>query len=107
MQLNLTGLTVGQDYQLQGLFWDDGKKFSVRDADNTSNNAVYESGDAKGYSWTAIWTADATSKNIEVYRWTRATLAGVSLQAIPEPATFGLFAVFGGAALFIRKRHMI
>ena len=34
-------------------------------------------------------------------------ITGVSTTVIPEPATLGLFSVFAGAALFIRKKFMI
>ncbi len=33
--------------------------------------------------------------------------SGLSITTIPEPATFGLFGLFGAAAIFIRKRLMI
>lgn len=36
-----------------------------------------------------------------------ASLAGLSFEVIPEPATLGLVGVFGGAVLFIRRRFMI
>lgn len=32
---------------------------------------------------------------------------GLAVNVIPEPATFGLVAVFGGAVLFVRRRFMI
>lgn len=32
---------------------------------------------------------------------------GIAVNVIPEPATFGLVAVFGGGVLFIRRRFMI
>ncbi|VGO13211.1 hypothetical protein PDESU_01765 [Pontiella desulfatans] len=35
------------------------------------------------------------------------TIAGMTLQAIPEPGTLGLVAAFGGAVLFIRRRFML
>lgn len=35
------------------------------------------------------------------------TVAGMTLQAIPEPGTLGLVAAFGGAILFIRRRIRI
>lgn len=34
-------------------------------------------------------------------------VAALTLQAIPEPATLGLVAAFGGAVLFIRRRFML
>jgi hypothetical protein len=85
IQMNLTGLSVGQTYQMQGLFWDDGKTFSVCDVDNTVNTTAYSSGDPKGYSWTATWTADSSGKKIELVPLTRATLAAVSIRVIPNP----------------------
>ncbi|WP_372798335.1 hypothetical protein [Pontiella sp.] len=36
-----------------------------------------------------------------------ASISQMSLEAIPEPATLGLVAAFGGAVLFIRRRLMV
>lgn len=35
------------------------------------------------------------------------TIDNVSITAVPEPATFGLVAIFGGAALLIRRRRFL
>ena len=38
---------------------------------------------------------------------TVSTLSALTLEAIPEPATLGMVAAFGGAILFIRRRMML
>ena len=111
--ITVSNLTIGMEYQLQGFYWDkaSGSIQYVSDANNvTSRSVTFEtSTNAVGYSWTATWVADSTVQSIEVMPGpsSRALLTGVSLQVIPEPATFGLFAVFGAAALFIRTKFMI
>ena len=37
----------------------------------------------------------------------RATFAGISITTIPEPATLGMVAAFGGGILFIRRKLML
>jgi hypothetical protein len=49
---------------------------------------------------------DAT-RGLNVAQGTNGGLRDFSIQAIPEPATLGLIAVFGGGILFIRRRFMI
>ncbi len=58
-----------------------------------------------GYSYDTL--ADAVSANVSAQGGGAFDLASYSITAIPEPATLGLVAAFGGAVLFIRRRFMM
>lgn len=107
LDIGLAGLTIGQEYQLQSFYWDNGKTFNAKDLDNTDNSAVYLSSAPTAYSWTATWTADSTTKNIGLTIGTRVTLAATSLRAIPEPATFGLMGLASAGIFAARRFRMI
>ncbi|WP_372794921.1 PEP-CTERM sorting domain-containing protein [Pontiella sp.] len=103
-----TGLTIGQDYLFQ--YWYADSNWQAPNPDRyitISLGADTQSGDNQisGLEFaTATFTADATS--IEVV--TSATHNGVrmtamQLRAVPEPATLGLLAAFGGGILFVRR----
>ena len=61
-------------------------------------------GDQEGATWLSSFTAVDGGTGIQA---TYDGSAQTTIVAIPEPATMGLVAVFGGAILFIRKKFMI
>ena len=72
---------------------------------NLSPGALFlVNGDQEGAAWLSSFVAvDGGTGISAVYDGSAQT----AITAIPEPATLGLFAIFGGAALFIRKKIMI
>lgn len=129
MQLNLTGLAPSQAYVLTSSHFDSQNQagtFTVDQnlAGTTDQSTVfdYPKADQGGgvvltdltpwldnqYSFDV--TSDA-SGNLDV-TYTSVTgswigLNGFEIVAVPEPATLGLVAVFGGGILFIRRRFMM
>lgn len=91
LRLEIRGLTPGTAYQLQGFFWDAGPNtsFFLRDGEHPENRGrtLRSTDPAKGYYWTARWTADASTKILELIPagGNRATLAGLSLRSGPGP----------------------
>ena len=68
----------------------------------TGSSWVEGSDTALGNYWTLETSGDlsiAITKNIG-----RASISGLVIEQIPEPATFGMLAVFGGGIFFIRRR---
>ncbi|MCK4563048.1 MAG: hypothetical protein KAU94_00075 [Verrucomicrobia bacterium] len=83
-------------------------------AELAAGDGAYPTGTGGGgsrlkQSATGTFTADIvtfhTDRNLG--GGSRAGLAGFKITTIPEPATFGTLAVFGGGILFIRRRLML
>ena len=113
----LTGLTIGQQYELQIFMGDNrgccnGRSLTVGDADGDTSNDVtfaYGSGNgANGASIIGTFTADATTQNFFV---TISTASSAELSAfqlrditpVPEPSSTALIGL-GGLALILRRR---
>ena len=69
---------------------------------------------ASGNTHTFDWDLTALGTTVNSLQFATAafgaqdqSVTGVSTTVIPEPATLGLVAAFGGAVLFIRKKFMI
>lgn len=75
----------------------DGNLAANREADISASITGLNISD--GATFFIRWGADGTGKGLGI--------DNVSVTAIPEPATMGLVALFGGAVLFIRRRFMI
>ncbi len=89
---------------------------------NDNSNALVQDANATDYTTTA-WTennnyvkfsaaaADIDGKIVieaaSLSGSNRGSLNGIQLIAVPEPATLGMVAAFGGAVLFIRRRFMM
>lgn len=104
--------------------YDDGNGSATQDGTSQLNNSpvdgsspIFPETDA-GDSILGTFTADAATMTINVYgsgnggaSWATAVgqsqINAIQLRAIPEPATLGLVAAFGGAILFIRRRFKI
>ncbi|MDQ8194162.1 hypothetical protein QEH59_06985 [Coraliomargarita sp. SDUM461004] len=90
LRLEMSGLKPGMTYQLQGFFWDSGPNtsFYLCDGKYPENRSrpIMSTEPAKGYYWTALWTANSETKTIELRpsRRSRATLAGLSLSIVPD-----------------------
>ena len=86
--IKMSGLEVGQKYQLQGFFWDGGPNTSlfVRNASDHENrgNTLETSAPAQGYYWLATWIADAEEMTMEVRpgRSSRSVLSAFSLRSV-------------------------
>lgn len=87
-------------------------------AASSQGSVTVDLGAAAGsYSDVGITLADDTFANdYAIFRFSIETqtaadeqtdFTGVTLNVIPEPATLGMVAVFGGGILFIRRRFMI
>jgi hypothetical protein len=91
MALQISGLTVGQTYQLQGIYWDGGPNTSlyVRNASDPENQSgtLFTQSPAQGASWLATWTADTPEMTLEICpgRSSRSILSGFSLRQVEEP----------------------
>lgn len=101
ISFDLSGLTVGQQYQVQFFFGQKNagaRHFTIENESNESNVSLeYDNAsDTSRYYWvTATWTADNTAQGFDLEATgtdvsDRALLNGVSLLAIPEPAALGL-----------------
>lgn len=128
--LTLSNLVVGQEYQLQimgndgrgtdtrnTIFGDGTQDYNASITAGTAGNVVLRT-DPAGQAGFVIGTfvADATGiQDISVFGNRNADLTlnqagstaqfnALQLRAVPEPATFGLLAVFGGGMLFARRR---
>ncbi len=94
--IQMSGLKVGQTYQLQGFYWDAGPNTSlyVCDGDVPENRSgtFPTTQPAKGYYWLATWTADSAVKTIDVCpgRSSRSILSGISLREVGEPIHIAL-----------------
>lgn len=108
IQISFSGLTVGQTYRLQTLHLADTGTEGSRDMvysdgiDTSSpfSMAYTEGVISGGIANTLTFTADASTKNISLAAAAagdRSYLNGLSLYAVPEPATFSLM----GAALLV------
>jgi hypothetical protein len=119
---NLTGLTQGHTYEVQ--FWVDDSRsresrgdfwFRQLTLDNSGDPAIvvdYNVTDTDGDVGQFIigtFTADATEEQLISFVSGAPQLNAIQLRttAIPEPATIGLVAAFGGGILIIRRRFMM
>jgi hypothetical protein len=97
----------GQEYLLQVWYADDNTTGRENTLTGTGDNVLV--GDDYGIG---TFVADSTTQLFEINTSGGASnngtrLTGYQLRAIPEPATLGLIAAFGGGILFIRRRFMI
>jgi hypothetical protein len=117
-RLNLTGLAANQEFTLTSYHFDPNDQSSFFTT-SASGSDLYEFGDADGvggidtsaYAYDFTLTSDASGNASIDYAFASGGifvgLNGFDLQAVPEPATLGLVAAFGGGILFIRRRFMI
>lgn len=121
--VSLTGLTSGHSYRIQAVVYDGrGDSFFVgRTVEFDGMNQGQYANGVSGVTWgsgllvTGAFTADATTQDftIEAFDTTSDSEGGqlnallVHQTAIPEPATLGMIAAFGGAILFIRRKLMV
>ncbi|MCK4563543.1 MAG: PEP-CTERM sorting domain-containing protein, partial [Verrucomicrobia bacterium] len=78
------------------------------DDNNTANGSFWTqivSGSVTGNYWTietsgSTLTLDVLARN----GGDRGAITGVIIEQIPEPATLGMVALFGGGLLFIRRK---
>ncbi len=129
--LTISGLTVGQEYQLQVMAMDDRgtdlRYTTFSDGVNTLADSI--TGGTYGACMirtdpaggagvlNGTFTADSATQTFEIFGSRGSETAvnssstcqfnAMQLRAIPEPATLGLVAAFGGAVLFIRRRFMM
>ena len=82
--------------------------------DATHTTTVMSPQIASGATYTFDWDLTELGTTVQNLQFATAAfgvqnqaITGVSTTMIPEPATLGLFSVFAGAALFIRKKFMI
>ena len=104
MTVQNTSATAGAQYFIIAYMDDDADPFQNRFA--SADQGLIAAGD------TSTMTLDVTGRSVTgISLWMGASSAfggtTIDTTVIPEPATFGLFAVFGGAALFVRKKFMI
>ena len=112
---NFSDLNIGQEYSFQ-LFESSGNQATrtgtLSQTTGTPTDLLSWNDAADGQSIiTATWTADSATEQLT---WTGSTdanaessLNGFTFAQIPEPATIGVVAVFGGGLLFVRRKFMI
>lgn len=99
--LEITGLTIGVEYRMQTLHLQQGQDGNrdmivVNDGDLGNATSRFTAGGPLAATVTSTWTADATTQTFRfapdpVSGNNRSILNGVSLYAVPEPSTYGLF----------------
>ncbi|MDF7808664.1 PEP-CTERM sorting domain-containing protein [Pontiellaceae bacterium B12219] len=116
--ITLGNLTDGQEYQVQ-VFSSDTRSgrnnVLVLDGGTAGEftslgNGSVAAGGAGGTYVIGTFTADATGEAsffADYLGSGNANINAIQIRAIPEPATIGLVAAFGGGILFIRRRLMI
>lgn len=119
--VNLTGLTIGQEYRLQALVYDGrhtttGRAVKFDDQElGVYAKGVFDVSWGPGLLATGTFTADTTEQSFTqtvfadpTYSENKGqTLNALTLYAIPEPATLGIVAMFGGVLLFMRRKLMV
>ncbi|MDF7799744.1 PEP-CTERM sorting domain-containing protein [Pontiellaceae bacterium B1224] len=118
----LSGLTSGQEYLLQIMSNDARSNKSSEFQSGPDTNGVgaiimtyrdLPSAELTGGYVTSTFIADSETQVFSIYgtrdSWnglveSTAQVNGLQLRAIPEPATLGLVAVFGGGMFFMRRR---
>lgn len=90
---------------------DQNSTFTFGGTEITVGSADPDNADASDYMAEFTFTTESTVSDTLEFIWDdsneRSALNGFAIVAVPEPATFGLFAAVGGAVLFIRRRFMI
>ncbi|MDF7825986.1 PEP-CTERM sorting domain-containing protein [Pontiellaceae bacterium B12227] len=113
--ITFTGLDTSLTYGLVGGFSTIASKdqnfetvWTVEQGD-TDPSELSDATIASGYvSFSGLATTDGTlTITLTDNAYKHAAVSQLSLTAIPEPATLGLVAAFGGAVLFIRRRFML
>ncbi len=117
--LTLNNLTVGQQYAVQ-LWANDSRTAGIgrttiySDGNGNSVTLDQNTTDAVGGPGQFVigtFTADATGTQLINVAGGAGTgismFNAIQVRAIPEPATLGMVAAFGGAILFIRRRFML
>ena len=117
----LTGLVENQEYRIQ-VFLFDGRLSENGRAMEFDGSGLGQYANGASGAWgtgllaTGTFTADATqAQDFTVETFTDDTYAtsvgsqinAITLHAIPEPATLGMVALFGGGILFIRRKLMM
>lgn len=103
-----------RNFQVNGAYvWGTGRD-SQADAYGTTDAAFagtgsrwtkLEQGVTRGNYWTYETSGSTLVVNgIDKWAGGRASITGVIIEQIPEPATLGLVVAFGGATLFIRRK---
>ncbi len=95
-----TGTFVGNSITAYGVFT--GTAGTLTSADITLDLGALGLGDVSDYDYIGIKFNEGTTTAIG-----GGILDNVALVAIPEPATLGMVAFFGGAVFFIRRRLML
>lgn len=107
-----------RNFQVNGTYvWGAGVRDAQADAYGNTDAALtatgnrwveLEQGVTRGNYWTYETTGSTLVVNgIDRYDGGRASIAGMVIEQIPEPATIGLVAAFGGGLLFVRRRLMV
>lgn len=108
--VTMNDLLIDQWYEVQ--FWVNdsrGGKYAARglsvDGVSLAYNVIQATGGVGQYV-VGFFKADAGTQSMLLDSSTN-QLNAIQLRAIPEPATLGLVAAFGGGVLFIRRKFMI
>ena len=108
--LTLSGLTSGQDYQLQVFtpYWNTNYETKLISGANTV--AMGNTGSAPTYVL-GLFTADATTQTFQFTANTGSSyglLAAVNVVAVPEPSTWAMLLLAGGltSMVVLRRRRM-
>ncbi|MDF7809483.1 PEP-CTERM sorting domain-containing protein [Pontiellaceae bacterium B12219] len=108
--VTMNDLLIGQDYEVQ--FWVNdsrGGKYATRGLSVDGVGLAYNVTEATGGVGQYVigtFKADTETQSMLLDSSTN-QLNAIQLRAIPEPATIGLIAAFGGGLLIIRRRFMI
>lgn len=107
-----------RNFQVNGAYvWGAGSRDAQADAYGNTDAALAATGNRwveleQGVTRGNYWTYETSGSTLVVNaidRWAggRASFTGVIIEQIPEPATLGMVAVFGGGILFIRRKLML
>lgn len=118
--VSLSGLSNGQQYRIQALVYDGrnavgipGRTVEFDGVDQGQYaEGVFNVTWGNGLLVTGTFTADAATQDFTIEAFLGGESRGgqlnaLTLHAIPEPATLGMIALFGGAMVFVRRRLMV
>ena len=92
-----------------GNYWLDTDLYAADGTTLLYDGTSFDTGEAAGTTiYAGLTTAwqDSTNRIETITNIEEVHIDNFIVETIPEPATFGLIAAFGGAALFIRRRFM-